>query len=134
MIEIKTTKQFLKKDLFELFNASNWDSAKYTTILKTAFKNSSNVISAWDNEKLVGIIRDLDDKVWNANIDCLLIHPEYRRNGIGTKLLTTMLDLLKNIQYITIAPNERETFAFYEKFGFKEVSSGCCLQLSNIEK
>ncbi len=49
----KEIKEFSKKELEELFLSVNWDSGKYPEKLVIAMKNSSNVISAWDNEKLI---------------------------------------------------------------------------------
>ncbi len=49
----KEIKEFSKKELEELFLSVNWDSGKYHEKLAIVMKNSSNVISAWDNEKLI---------------------------------------------------------------------------------
>ncbi|MCI8752359.1 MAG: hypothetical protein HFH66_13605 [Lachnospiraceae bacterium] len=49
----KEIKEFSKKELEELFLSVNWDSGKYPEKLAIVMKNSSNVISAWDNEKLI---------------------------------------------------------------------------------
>ncbi len=49
----KEIKEFSKKELEELLLSVNWDSGKYPEKLAIVMKNSSNVISAWDNEKLI---------------------------------------------------------------------------------
>ena len=49
----KEIKENKKKELEELFLSVNWDSGKYPEKLAIVMKNSSNVISAWDNEKLI---------------------------------------------------------------------------------
>lgn len=54
--------------------------------MKQALHNSSRVISAWDGEKLIGLIRGLDDGIWQATIDCLLINPQYQGTGVASTL------------------------------------------------
>ena len=64
--------------LFNLFNSVNWESANDVHRLQKAFQNSSHVISAWDGQNLVGIIRSMDDNVCSATIDCLVVHKDYQ--------------------------------------------------------
>ena len=44
-------------------------------------------ITAYDNKKLVGCLRILSDGYYFGTITELLVLPEYRRQGIGSKLL-----------------------------------------------
>ena len=43
--------------------------------------NSSTVLTVWDDEKLVGLIRVLDDTEMLAQIHYVLVHPDYQGNG-----------------------------------------------------
>ena len=60
-IEYKETKEFEPKDLERLFLSVNWESGKHPDKLSRAFINSSHVVSAWDKDRLVGLVRALDD-------------------------------------------------------------------------
>ncbi len=57
MIEYKQTKEFTVDQLQRLFLSVNWESGKYPEKLVRAMLNSSRVISAWDVDKLVGLVR-----------------------------------------------------------------------------
>ena len=46
-------------------------------------QNYSTVYSAWDGEKLVGLISVMDDGIMTAHIHYLLVDPDYQYNGIG---------------------------------------------------
>lgn len=78
MIEYRRCREFTEEQLGWLFRSVGWYSGRFPERLKKAMGNSSRVISAWDGERLVGLIRGLDDGVWQASIDCLLVDPEYQ--------------------------------------------------------
>lgn len=128
VIEYKYIKDFTTKDIRELFLSVGWYSGQFPERLSFAFKNSSRVISAWDGDKLVGIIRGLDDGVWQATIDCLLVNAEYQGQGIASKLLTLLLNEYKDILYVDVVPDEKKNVSFYEKHGFKVMQDGTPLQ------
>ncbi|MDO5516975.1 MAG: GNAT family N-acetyltransferase, partial [Clostridium sp.] len=90
-IEYKETKEFKAEELQDLFLSVNWKSGKYPDKLVKAMKNSSHVIAAYDNDKLVGLVRSLDDGETVAFIHYLLINPSYQDFHIGTELMTRLL-------------------------------------------
>jgi hypothetical protein len=55
-IQYKTTKEFSENELKDLFLSVNWSSGNYPEKLVIAMENSSSVFTAWDGEKLVGLI------------------------------------------------------------------------------
>lgn len=76
-----------EEDLRELFESVNWLSARYADRLSKAFKNAGTVISAWQDNKLVGLIEVLDDGELTAYIHYLLVHPSFQNQGIGASLI-----------------------------------------------
>lgn len=130
-MQIKRIKKFEENDLKILFSSVEWKSANNPKLLQKAFLNSTNVVSVWDNEKLIGIIRSMDDGYWSANIDCLVVHKDYQKQGVGKLLVSELLHDLKDINYINVCPDEKAMFEFYEQFGFKLIN-GCYLQKTNI--
>ena len=129
-LKLTNTQVFDIEQLRELFTSVGWESAADPVKLFFAFLYSSNVISCWHDDKLVGIIRSMDDGCWSANIDCLVVHKDYQGKGIGTKLLEVLLDKLKNVKYINVAPDSRKQIRFYKKAGFSLIK-GCYLQKRN---
>lgn len=129
-LRLSNQKNFDFIQLQELFSSVGWESAKDPQTLVLAFLFSSNVISCWHDDKLVGIIRSMDDGYWSANIDCLVVHKDYQGKGIGRKLLEVLLDQIKDIKYINVAPDSRKQIKFYKKAGFSLIK-GCYLQKRN---
>lgn len=61
MITYTEEKKFDNKSVVDLFSSVGWVSAQYPTRLYKALMHSSTVITAWDGDRLVGLVRVLDD-------------------------------------------------------------------------
>ena len=60
----KDEKDFTKENIIELFLSVDWQlSASNPDKLYTALINSPTVFTAWENNKLVGLARVLDDGI-----------------------------------------------------------------------
>lgn len=125
---IDNKKHFKEKELQELFASCGWESSNQPELLVKAFFNSSNVVCAYNNEKLVGIARSMDDGFWSSNIDCLLVHKDYQGQGIGTKIINTLIRKLSKVKYINVCPDKKKNVNFYKRLGFKKIK-GCYLQI-----
>ncbi len=71
-------KKFTKEQVQELFLSINWVSGNYPERLYRALMNSSTVLTVWDGERLVGLIRVLDDTAMLAQIHYVIVHPDYQ--------------------------------------------------------
>ena len=54
-------KNFTPQQVADLFLSVRWVVGKYPDRLHKALMNSSRVISTWDGDRLVGLIRIMDD-------------------------------------------------------------------------
>ena len=124
MIQYKREKNFQVEQIKRLFESVNWYSGKQPEKLQIAFQNSTRGISAWDGDELVGLIRGMDDGIWQANIDCLLVHPKMQGQGIASELVRQLLQEYKDFLYIYVVPDEKKNVPFYEKQGFKVMDEG----------
>ena len=92
--------------------------------------NSLCVIGAYDNEKLVGIIRAVGDGLTIVFIQDIIIQPEYQRKGIGTKLLKAVMDKYSDVyQMELLTDNTEKTKAFYRSVGFSASDDMGCVAL-----
>ena len=64
MIKYTEDKIFTQEELQRLFLSVGWISGEYPARLYKALMNSSTVITAWDENKLVGLARVLDDSLY----------------------------------------------------------------------
>lgn len=131
-IEYKETKNFTEKEIEELFLSVKWLSGKYPSRLIKVLKSSSFVVTAWDGNKLVGLIRALDDGEMVVFLHYLLVHPDYQGNGIAAHLLDTIKEKYKDYLYINIMPDERQNITFYQKHGFTLLEDGAAMQIRHL--
>ena len=83
--------------------------------------NSLDVISAWDEEKLVGLIRTIGDKETIIYIQDILVLKEYKRQGIGRHLMEQILEKYQDVrQIILLTDSEPEQKYFYESIGMED--------------
>lgn len=118
----KKSKNINPKKLLELFQSVGW-AGKKTSIkdirkLANAYKNSSVVISAWEGDKLVGIIKGLTDKILNGIVFGLVVHKDYQKQGIGKKLFLKCVGSYPKITWFVSA--EKGAEKFYEKLKVKK--------------
>ncbi len=117
-IQFKKIKDFEAKDLQELFLSVGWSSGHYPEKLVIAMQNSSTVFSAWDDNKLVGLVNALDDGIMTAYIHYLLINPDYQQLGIGKELIKMITDKYQEYLRIVLIAYEKE-IGFYKHLGFE---------------
>jgi ribosomal protein S18 acetylase RimI-like enzyme len=116
-IQYKSIKDFTENELKNLFLSVNWSSGNYPDKLVIAMRNSSSVFTAWDGNKLVGLINVLDDGIMTAYVHYLLIMPEYQHVGIGKKLVKMVSENYKDYLRVILIAYEKEV-DFYKHCGF----------------
>jgi N-acetylglutamate synthase-like GNAT family acetyltransferase len=97
-----------------------WASQRTLSDLETAIQHSEPVVTAWDGERLVGFARATSDRVYRAVLWDVVIHPEYRGQGLGRTLVTTLLahPSINQVERVYLMTSSQQ--GFYERLGFTE--------------
>jgi len=85
--------------------------------IQKMYENSNLVVTAWDNDKLVGACRSVTDWVWCCYLSDLAVDPAYQKTGMGKK----MIDLTKEKvgeQTMILLLSVPTAFEYYPKVGF----------------
>ena len=82
--------------------------------------NSTRVISAWDGDKLVGLVRALDDGETVAFLHDPLVDPAYQGQYIGDELMKRIMSFYQNLLYVKVMPSDPKMIPFYERYGFQQ--------------
>ena len=91
----------------------DWDEKK----TKEAFRNSSYAVYALDGDKVVGTVRALsDNKAWTLIVDAAVL-PEYRKQGIGGRLIEQIKEHFRGHELFTYTYGQ--AISFFEAHGFK---------------
>ena len=110
--------------LQQLFNmAAFWAKGRSIEDLNVAITNSDPVISIWDQDQLIGFARATSDGIYRATIWDVVIHPDYRGAGLGSKLVETVLShpRVRRVERVYLMTTHQEHF--YQKIGFQTNTS-----------
>lgn len=117
---IKEYSVYNEGEILNLYDSVGWSN--YTSnpsMLSNAYKHSLKILGAYDEDRLVGIIRVLGDGYSMVYIQDIIVLPEYQRKGIGTLLLEKILFEYKNVyQKALMTDNIEKTIRFYKSIGF----------------
>ncbi len=86
------------------------------------YAGSNVVITAWDGDKLVGILRGWTDGAYDGYICDLAIDPEYQKLGIGRALLGRATTQSTRIQWVLRA--SKIAAQYYSHLGWEKIENG----------
>ncbi|HJU83039.1 MAG TPA: GNAT family N-acetyltransferase [Holophagaceae bacterium] len=76
-----------------------WDPER----IRKMFEHANVVLSAWEGDRLVGLLRGWTDFAFDGYICDLAIHPGYQKQGVGKRLLDEAAGLDPDIHWILLA-------------------------------
>jgi ribosomal protein S18 acetylase RimI-like enzyme len=122
-IKLKTGSDIPLDEIVDLYNSVGWlayTNDEQRPKLQEAIRNSTYVVTAWSNDKLVGLARCLSDDVAICYLQDILIDPEYQRQGIGRKLLHNCLERFAHVRMqVLLTDDEERQIKFYESLNYK---------------
>ncbi|WP_406533810.1 GNAT family N-acetyltransferase [Methanobrevibacter sp.] len=130
-IKYKEIHEFTKEDLQDLFLSVEWSSGHFPDKLQIAMRNFETVISAWDGDKLVGMICAMDDGIMTAYIHYLLVRPDYQDKGIGRDLVSRVKEIYDDYLRIVVVGYDDEVH-FYENCGFEKADDASPLFITDL--
>lgn len=131
-IRYTSEKSFSAEQVEKLFLSVGWVSGQYPQRLHRALMGSSLVITAWDEGRLVGLVRALDDGELTAYVHYVLVDPAYHGHGIAGHMIEQLKEHYRDYLYIEVMPEESKNAAFYQRFGFNVMEDGVAMQIVNL--
>lgn len=121
MIEIQyksyAEKAIKARDLMKLYSEVNWWPERSEMDIDGMLK-SSIFVGAWSGEQLIGFARAVSDGKFRAYIEDVVIHKEFRREGVGKRIVERLLEEISEIDIVSLFC-EKELIPFYEYNQFK---------------
>ncbi|MFH5835484.1 GNAT family N-acetyltransferase [Proteiniclasticum sp. C24MP] len=134
-IIISREKNIDSDKLMKLYQNVGWSA--YTEdldLLKGAIMKSLDVITAWEGEELVGLIRTIGDGLTILYIQDILVQTDYQNKGIGSRLLQEILDKYSLVrQKVLLTEEAKDVRAFYEKNGFHSCDRGTLVAFAKFQ-
>ncbi|MCP0887238.1 GNAT family N-acetyltransferase [Ligilactobacillus sp. WILCCON 0076] len=118
-MDIVVNPKLNKSELINLFEKINRDmDMDELDNLRKGLKKSY-VIAAYENKKLIGMVRALSDYSTLVYIQDLIIVPEYRGLRVGKTLMHHLLNYFGAIEQVVVSPLiNTEDEKFYRYLGF----------------
>ncbi len=124
MIEYKYDKAIQAENLLSLYSDVGWTA--YTSNLpqlQRAVAASRLVISAWEQDELIGLIRVVGDGETIAYIQDILVKVAWQNKGIGKELMRRVFEEVKHIRQVVLITDageaNRNVENWYTHVGFK---------------
>ncbi|SFU45173.1 Acetyltransferase (GNAT) domain-containing protein [Pustulibacterium marinum] len=111
------------KAIIEVYNSSGINRPTHDVErIKKMYANSNLVITAWEEDKLVGISRSMTDFCYSCYLSDLAVHGDYQHLGIGRKLISfTQKEIGEETTLLLLsAPSAME---YYPKVGFTKAEN-----------
>lgn len=112
-------KRLSKEQISSLFSSVNWPSGNYPELLEKGFQKAGTVISAFQENTLIGLVEVLDDGFAIAYVHYLLVHPNFQNRKIGTQLMDLVKELYTNYISIVVIAEKPQSLPFYDRLGFR---------------
>ncbi|HPL82210.1 MAG TPA: GNAT family N-acetyltransferase [Anaerolineaceae bacterium] len=124
MINYKFDKDIPSEDLLSLYSDVGWTA--YTTNLpqlQRAVAASRLVISAWEQDELIGLARVVGDGEIIAYVQDILVKEAWQNKGIGKELMRRVFEEVKHIRQVVLMTDageaNRDVENWYTHVGFK---------------
>jgi ribosomal protein S18 acetylase RimI-like enzyme len=91
--------------------------------IERMFANANLVISAWHENKLVGVCRALTDFSYCCYLSDLAVDKSYQKYGIGRELIAQVQEAIGE-EVALILLSSPEAMGYYPKLGFEKIENG----------
>lgn len=117
------------KRLFEV--GAFWAKDRTIEEMSIAIQNSNPVVSVWKQRKLIGFARATSDGIYRAAIWDVVIDPDCRGYGIGTKLVETILahPMVSKVEKVYLTTTNQKNF--YRSIGFQVNTTNTMVLFNN---
>lgn len=133
-IVFKEGKEITQSQLQSLYEDAEWFAyTKDMAQLEQALSHSLYVLSAWEEDHLVGLIRVVGDGLTIVYIQDILVLTSHQNQGIATGLMEQTLEKFKDVrQKVLLTEEAPDVRHFYEKNGFSSCDAGTLVAFAKM--
>lgn len=91
--------------------------------IRKMYAHSNLIVTAWDNDTLVGIARSLTDFCYSCYLSDLAVRKEYQKKGIGKKLIDLTKEKIGD-ETMLLLLSAPAALNYYPKIGMLKVDNG----------
>ncbi|WP_203333547.1 GNAT family N-acetyltransferase [Planococcus beigongshangi] len=130
----KEDKRIDKNTLKSLYEDVEWYAyTKDMDQLAEALAGSLYVLSAWDQEELIGLVRVVGDGLTIIYIQDILVLNNRQNQGIASELMRRVLEKFHSVrQKVLLTEEAADVRHFYEKHGFQSCDQGTLVAFAKL--
>ena len=103
--------------LIDLYRVNGWSSAAKGEILRSALRASHTLITAWLDDRLIGLGNAISDGFLVVYYPHLIVLPAFHGRGVGREIMRLLNEKYRSFhQHILVA--DAGAIDFYKKCGF----------------
>jgi GNAT superfamily N-acetyltransferase len=123
MITYKTDVTPTGEQVVALYKSAGLNRPDDAERMNDIYANSNLIITAWENEELIGVSRSITDFHWSCYLADLAVRKDFQSAGIGRTLLNMTKEYIgdKCMLLLLSAPAAME---YYPKLGMETVNNG----------
>lgn len=135
-MEIKDYSPYRPREILAMYENAGWSNyTRAPEMLRRAYENSLCALGAYEDGRLVGIIRAVGDGASVVFIQDLLVLSEYRRRGVGTALVRALAERYPEVYQFELLSDDTEgNAAFYSSLGFSRAKEYGCVSYMKMRR
>lgn len=112
-----------------LLQQTDWADRRSPLDIQRMLDHSQITLGVWNEDRLIAFSRVLTDDIYRALVDDVVVHSQFRNQGIASAMLDKLLKRLQHVEQIMLdcAP---DLCGFYARFGF-QAKDGASMLLEN---
>ena len=115
-VQLSSDRAIPADDVLILYaNADSWPDRTPDEVEQATSRGPA--VGAWQGEQLIGFARSVTDGCLRAYIEDVVVHPAYRRIGVGNALVERLLEALSDVDLVSLFCDE-DLVSMYERSGF----------------
>lgn len=114
--------------IYKTYQSVGWLNHNKDNI-ESILKNSTHIVFALHNNKVIGVGRALSDGVFNAAIYDVIVRPDYQNLKIGSRIVNDLLVQIGDVSCIHLISTSGK-LDFYRKQGFSKLKTGMAIYQS----
>lgn len=122
IITISQTRDITLASILELYQANKWSAADKPEQLYQGLINSHSLVTAWEEERLIGLGNAISDGHLVVYYPHMLVHPDYQGQGIGAMILARLQERYQDFHMQMLTADGRAV-DFYRKHGFAKAGA-----------
>ncbi len=124
MIDYKEFDSTLIESVKDIYKKESWNAyLKDDEKLIRAFDKSLYILGAFDNNKLIGLIRCVGDGEHILLVQDLIVDPKYQKHGIGTHLVKEIMNKYSEVRSFMVVTDIEDVVdnKFYQSLNFRKL-------------